>query len=145
MKKYLLTGIILFSTSLSFAARKNMIVAPGDAWPKPGTLNTEAIYYSSSTCANSDLGNILISTTPGHLYLISVSSPGVGSYAQVFDVRGSTTSSNSKVIKSYLNTSISRDHFMNVYFSSALAVSNQPSANGNAGVPGCIDIIYTER
>lgn len=145
MKKFLIAASILFSSTTLFAETR-VLVSTGQVLPGPANFVSEAVYYTSFTCAGSNLSTLVISTRAAHLFSIDVSSRGFGSpIIEVFDARQSTGGLDGTYQLpagvrqlSRINGLTERDHLFNVGLSSGLAVSNQGL------IPPCISIHYSE-
>lgn len=145
MKKIFFAIAILVS-SVPLFAESRVLVSTGQVLPGPATFMSQAVYYTSFTCAGSNLSTVIISTRAAHLFSIDVSSAGRGqAIVEVFDARRSTggldgTYNLPAGVRqiSRINGATERDHIFNVGVSSGLAVSNQGL------VPPCISINYSE-
>ena len=131
MKKILLTLAILILPGIAFAATRP--VSFGRSMPGPRNFSSEAVYYTSSTCA--DGINIQISAKASFLYAINVTTvSGPGGLVAAFD---SKTSAGGLPLTSSAATTSLMPWIWNVGASSGIFVNNIGGA--------CIGVVYSEQ
>ena len=133
--KLILVGILFMAGTLYAESRPRIA---GVTRPQAGQYTSGAVYYSSSTCQDMGPTNVVISTMPGSLFAINVTSaaPNSGHFFSVHDTNIDTEAVTSRVISHQVQTNAVGQWVYNVGFSSGLAVDN-------FGInPACIDILY---
>lgn len=123
------------------AEKRFMVQASSNSAPLPQFKEwvTQAAYYSSATCAISNLGNVVISTTPAYLHVINITSATTPSgVIDVFDAQGSTTTA--RRVAGPIDGGTLFSWPFDVYLSSGLAISIRAPV-----LAPCISVIYSEK
>lgn len=129
---------LIFASSFVRAERPGMVLAsPNLTFPMPKELIAESVFYTTTTCATSDLTNVVKSTNPSYGYVLSIDSANPGAVLSVYDAESSTATA--RKVKSNISGNVARDHFLNVFFSSGIAVDSQGPQ------PACYTLIYREK
>ena len=144
-KKVWFLSIGITCLSFTFLYAEPRIQKGGMYYPAgPGQRITEAVYMTSTTCSPTNPQNVIISSRPAYFFILSISSAGdASSRVRAYDA-STSTSTDVRPIKKYIQGSVNRDHFINVHVSSGIAVDIQTTASPNTGIP-CVDIIYVEQ
>ena len=138
MRKIFLVGLFL----IGCASLCEATVRPstGSRTPEPQMMISEAVYYTSFTCVESDRGSIAIATHTSFLYSVRIASAGTGSpTVQIYDSQRSSTAVHARQI-GFIDARTIQQSFYNLGLSSGLVVNNHAT-----GTPACLEIIYMDR
>lgn len=122
-----------------FAIQASTNSAPIPQWKE---FVSEAVYYSSATCAGTSSTNLGISTGPALLFAVQITSAGNnGAIATIFDSPAVQTFGNpsARLISGPIDTSKVGQFTFNVPTSSGIWL------NSAGTPPPCLNILYTER